>query len=446
MKDNKVKGKVKKGETIMMKIIGPEEVPFNIRSSIHPEILEKVRKIIADIILRGDEAVKEYTLLFDRVDLKSLRVDPKEIKKAENKISSKLKKAIRMALENLYLFSEKQMEVLDELKELKVEVKPGVNATQRIIPLNRVGIYVPGGRYPLVSSLLMAAVPARVAGVKEIAVCSPPGADGNLNPVILYAASLLNIEEIFSVGGAQAIAALAVGTNSIKPVDKIVGPGNIYVTAAKKELYGQVGIDFIAGPTELLILADQTANPELVACDLIAQAEHDPLARPWLITDNQNLAEKVRAEITKQRRKMRIAEVAVRSLEKNGLIVIFDSLEEAVEVANRIAPEHLSLMVKNPSSIVSRLRNYGSLFIGELTAETLGDYSSGLNHILPTNRAARYTGGLNVKDFLKFQTGLEVSKVGLKEIGPAAICLAEAEGLVGHAASIRRRLKISKAQ
>jgi len=446
MKDNKVKGKVKKGETIMMKIIGPEEVPFNIRSSIHPEILEKVRKIIADIILRGDEAVKEYTLLFDRVDLKSLRVDPKEIKKAENKISSKLKKAIRMALENLYLFSEKQMEVLDELKELKVEVKPGVNATQRIIPLNRVGIYVPGGRYPLVSSLLMAAVPARVAGVKEIAVCSPPGADGNLNPVILYAASLLNIEEIFSVGGAQAIAALAVGTNSIKPVDKIVGPGNIYVTAAKKELYGQVGIDFIAGPTELLILADQTANPELVACDLIAQAEHDPLARPWLITDNQNLAEKVRAEITKQRRKMRIAEVAVRSLEKNGLIVIFDSLEEAVEVANRIAPEHLSLMVKNPSSIVSRLRNYGSLFIGELTAETLGDYSSGLNHILPTNRAARYTGSLNVKDFLKFQTGLEVSKVGLKEIGPAAICLAEAEGLVGHAASIRRRLKISKAQ
>jgi len=446
MKDNKVKGKVKKGETIMMKIIGPEEVPFNIRSSIHPEILEKVRKIIADIILRGDGAVKEYTLLFDRIDLKSLRVDPKEIKKAENKISSKLKKAIRMALENLYLFSEKQMEVLDELKELKVEVKPGVNATQRIIPLNRVGIYVPGGRYPLVSSLLMAAVPARVAGVKEIAVCSPPGADGNLNPVILYAASLLNIEEIFSVGGAQAIAALAVGTNSIKPVDKIVGPGNIYVTAAKKELYGQVGIDFIAGPTELLILADQTANPELVACDLIAQAEHDPLARPWLITDNQNLAEKVRAKITKQRQKMRIAEVAVRSLEKNGLIVILDSLEEAVEVANRIAPEHLSLMVKNPSSIVSRLRNYGSLFIGELTAETLGDYSSGLNHILPTNGAARYTGGLNVKDFLKFQTGLEVSKVGLKEIGPAAICLAEAEGLVGHAASIRRRLKISKAQ
>ena len=256
----------------------------------------------------------------------------------------------------------------------------------------------------------------------------------------------MNIEEIFSVGGAQAIAALAVGTNSIKPVDKIVGPGNIYVTAAKKELYGQVGIDLIAGPTELLILADQTANPELVACDLIAQAEHDPLARPWLITDNQNLAEKVRAEITKQRRKMRIAEVAVRSLEKNGLIVILDRLEEAVELANRIAPEHLSLMVKNPSSIVSRLRNYGSLFIGELTAETLGDYSSGLNHILPTNGAARYTGGLNVKDFLKFQTGLEVSKVGLKEIGPAAICLAEAEGLVGHAASIRRRLKISKAQ
>jgi len=308
-----------------MEIIGPEEVPFNIRASIHPEILEKVRKIIADIILRGDEAVKEYTLLFDRVDLKSLRVDPKEIKKAENKISSKLKKAIRMGLENLYLFSEKQIEVLDELKELKVEVKPG-------------------------------------------------------------------------------------------------------------------------GSTELLILADQTANPELVACDLIAQAEHDPLARPWLITDNQNLAEKVRAEITKQRRKMRIAEVAVRSLEKNGLIVILDSLEEAVELENRIAPEHLSLMVKNPSSIVSRLRNFGSLFIGEQTAETLGDYSSGLNHILPTNGAARYTGGLNVKDFLKFQTGLEVSKVGLKVIGPAAICLAEAEGLFGHAASIRRRLKISKAQ
>ncbi len=430
----------------MMKIIGPEELPFNIKSPIHPETMEKVRKIIADIILRGDEAVKEYTLLFDGIDLLSLRVDSKEIKKAENKISSELKKSLRMALENLYLFSEKQMEVLDKLKELKVEVKPGVTATQRIIPLNRVGIYVPGGRYPLVSSLLMAGVPARVAGVKEIAVCSPPGANGNLNPVILYAASLLNIEEIFSIGGAQAIAALAVGTQSIKPVDKIVGPGNIYVTAAKKELYGQVGIDFIAGPTELLIIADQTANPELVASDLIAQAEHDPMACPWLITDNQNLAEKVRAEITKQLREMRISAIAARSLEKNGLIVILDHLEEAVELANQIAPEHLSLMVENPGLIFALLRNYGSLFVGELTAETLGDYSSGLNHILPTNRAARYTGGLSVKDFLKFQAGLEVSPEGLEEIGPAAICLAEAEGLAGHAASIRRRLKISKAK
>lgn len=425
----------------MVKIIKPKELKTVLRSTLNSAVRKKVRKIISDVVSRGDEAVREYTRLYDRIELKDLRINKSEIKKAERKIGSELKKAIQMAVENLYLFSEKQLEVLKKLGELKVEVRPGVIARQRIIPLNRIGIYIPGGRYPLISSLFMAAVPARAAGVKEIAVCSPPGADGNLNPAILYTASVLKIEEIYTVGGAQAVAALAVGTQSIKQVDKIVGPGNVYVTAAKKELYGEVGIDFIAGPTELLIIADRTAKPELVASDLIAQAEHDPMARPWLITDNQKLAETVRTEIMKQLKEIKTSKIAAQSLEEQGLIIIVDRLEEAIELANGIAPEHLALLVKDPDWIVSRLRNYGSLFIGELTTEALGDYSSGLNHILPTNRAARYTGGLSVKDFLKFQTVLEVSKQGLKEIGQAAVCLAEAEGLMGHVASVRRRLK-----
>jgi len=425
-----------------MKIIRAEELTPSISFAINPDIQERVRKIISDVASRGNEALKEYTRLYDRIELTDLRVRPDEFKEARTQISPELKKSIQLALENLYLFSEKQTAIFKKLNDMEVEVRPGVLARQKIIPLARVGIYVPGGRYPLFSSLLMAGVPARVAGVKEIVVCSPPGKDGLINPAILYVASILNIEEIYKIGGAQAMAALAVGTQSIKRVDKIVGPGNEFVAAAKKELYGLVGIDFIAGPTELLIIADSSAEPGLIAADLLAQAEHDLQARPWLITDDRILAERVLAEIKEQLKDLKTAEIAGECLAANGLIILVDSLEEAAEIANQLAPEHLALMVENPDSLLDRLQNYGSLFVGKFTAEALGDYSSGLNHILPTNGASRYTGGLSVKDFFKLTTVLEVSREGLKEIGPAAFLLAETEGLVGHAASVGRRLKM----
>jgi len=425
-----------------MKIIRAEELPPNISFAINPDIIERARKIISDVASRGDEALKEYTRLYDRIELTDLRVRPDEFKRAITQISPELKKSIQLALENLYLFSEKQAAIFKKLNDVKVEIRPGVLASQKVIPLARVGIYVPGGRYPLFSSLLMAGLPARVAGVKEIVVCSPPGKDGLINPAILYVASILNIEEIYKIGGAQAMAALAIGTQSIKRVDKIVGPGNEFVAAAKKELYGLVGIDFIAGPTELLIIADRNADPGLIAADLIAQAEHDPQARPWLITYEQILAERVLAEIKEQLKDLKTAEIAGESLARNGFIILVDCLEEAARIANQLAPEHLALMVENPDSILDKLQNYGSLFIGKFTAEALGDYSSGLNHILPTNCASRYAGGLSVKDFFKLLTALEVSREGLKEIGPAAILLAEAEGLMAHAASIRCRLRM----
>lgn len=426
----------------MVKITSARELKTVLKNKPDPAVKKKVQEIISRVITKGDRAVKEYTRQLDKVELKNFRVRKNDLEKAKFKVSSRLKEAIRLAAENLYRFSEKQLEILKKLNNLKLAIRPGVFAIGKIIPIKRIGIYIPGGRYPLISSLLMAAVPARVAGVREIAVCSPPGKGGRLHPAILYAASLMEIEEIYAIGGAQAIAALAAGTETIKPVDKIVGPGNVYVSEAKKEVYGRVGIDFIAGPTELLIIADRTAKPELVASDLIAQAEHDPLARAWLITDDLKLARDVREKIIKQLEKVKTSSTARRSLTEQGLIIMVDDLKEAADLANKIAPEHLELQVEDADRLVNQIRNYGSLFIGHWSAEALGDYSSGLNHILPTDRAARYTGGLSVKDFLKFHTVLKVSSEGLREIGPAAASLARAEGLYGHEASIRMRLKL----
>ena len=422
----------------MLKICRAEELEKTFFDYAELECLEDVRKIIKEVRQKGDEALKKFTILYDDVSLDDFRVSQQEIKRAEKKVDSSLKKAMAQAAENLKVMSRSQ---LNSLKNLKRKIKPGVIAEQKIIPINRVGIYVPGGRYPLFSSLLMAAIPARLAGVKEVIVCSPPSFEGSLHPVLLYAARLSRVDEIYKLGGAQAVAAMALGTESIKKVDKIVGPGNLYVTAAKKELFGQAGIDFIAGPTELLIIADEKANPAFIAADLIAQAEHDLRARPVLITTEIALAKKVNKEIEEQVKRVSTRETAKRSLAKNGIIIIVKKLEEAIALANRMAPEHLAVFLEKPEQIIDKLLNYGSLFVGEYTSEVLGDYSSGLNHILPTNSASRYTGGLSVRDFLKFQTVLRVSKKGLSEIGPATRQLAEAEGLEGHANSIKIRLK-----
>mgnify|MGYP005838324907 CR=1 FL=1 len=426
----------------MIKIISASELKTVLKNKPDPAVKRKVQEIISRVIAKGDEAVKEYTRQLDGVELQNFSLRKNDLERAKFKFGSKLKEAIRPAAENLYRFSEKQLEVLKKLDNLQVEIRPGVLAIEKIVAIKRIGIYIPGGRYPLISSLLMAAVPPRTAGIREIAVCTPPGKGGRLHPALLYAASLVEIDEIYTIGGAQAIAALAVGTETINPVDKIVGPGNVYVSEAKKEVYGLAGIDFIAGPTELLIIADRTAKPELVAADLIAQAEHDPLARAWLITDDPELARSVREKIVKQLEKIKTSSTARRSLVEQGLIILVDDLNEAVDLANKIAPEHLELQVKELELFINQLINYGSLFIGHWSAEALGDYSSGLNHILPTDRAARYTGGLSVKDFLKFHTVLKVSKKGLQAIGQAAVSLARAEGLSGHEASVSMRLKL----
>ena len=425
----------------MLRVIRGRDFEIQKARGLDTELIDGVRRIISDVRERGDEAIKEYTRRFDGVELDKLRVEKNCIEEARERVDNNLKEAIALAIENLTIFCRRQMEIFKSLDGLSVEIRRGVIARQRVLPIERVGVYVPGGRYPLVSSLIMAAVPAIVAGVKEIVVCSPPNREKKIDPLILYAASVLNIEEIYTIGGAQAVAGLAIGTQTIKQVDKLVGPGNIYVTLAKKELFGEVGIDFIAGPTEVLIIADGSANPEYIAADMLAQAEHDIMARPILITDYPKLVEDVQSEVKRQLESLETSDVATRSIKEQGLIIVVDSVEEAIEIANRIAPEHLELHIKEAESAAKRLKNFGTLFVGEFSIEALGDYSSGINHILPTNRAARYTGGLSVKDFLKFNTTLQVLRDGIREIGESAIALAEAEGLKGHSRSIKIRLR-----
>ncbi len=399
--------------------------------------MEIVRQIVSGVKSRGDKALIEYTRKFDGVDIKSFRVPTQEILHARETTDRELVECLETAASRIEKFAQKQFE---RLENFEIEMERGIIIGQKIIPVERVGVYVPGGRYPLLSSVLMGAIPARVAGVKEVALFSPPSENGEIASGILAAAAVAGVGEVYRIGGAQAVAAMAYGTQSVKPVHKIVGPGNVYVNAAKKLVYGRVGIDFIAGPTEILIIADGSANPSYVAADLIAQAEHDDKARPLLLTDSEMFADDVMKEMEVQLRALKSEETARWSLKNNGVVIIFDRAEEAVDIANRRAPEHLQLCVRNPEDILPGLRNYGSLFVGEYAPETLGDYSSGLNHILPTNGAAQYTGGLSVNDFVKIQTFLKVDQRGFREIGPVAASIARAEGLFGHEAAIRIRL------
>lgn len=395
-----------------------------------------VRRIIADVRRRGDRAVRDHTLRYDRVRIAGLRVARSEIRRAARNLDPGLAAALRAVRRNLLAFAARQVK---SCRDLEFQVRPGVFLGQKVVPVERVGIYVPAGRHPLVSTLLMCAVPARVAGVRRIAVCSPPADRGSVPAAILAAADLLGIREVYRVGGAQAIAALAFGTETIRPVDLVVGPGNTYVAQAKKAVYGVCGVDFIAGPTELMVIADRRADPSLVAADLLAQAEHDPAANPVLVTDSRGLCARVQEELKNQIKSLATRRVARQALARRGCAILVRDLSQAVGIANRKAPEHLALQVRRPGNLIRRLRNYGTLFIGRLAAEALGDYSSGLNHTLPTAGAARYTGGLSVRNFLKFQTTLRVERRGLGAIGPAAEVLARAEGLEGHGRSVRRR-------
>lgn len=419
-----------------MKIIRYDEIPQDFFRYREPAGVSSVKEIIADVAKNGDEALMYYTSKFDGVNIERIRIIDTEIQAAVDELNEQDRQAIGLVSEHVEKFARRQ---LAHMGSFEFPICDDVFVGQRLAPIERVGIYVPGGRFPLISTVIMCAIPARVAGVGSIAICSPPRYNGSIHPLILAAAHLAGVKEIYRVGGAQAIAAMAYGTATIRGVDKIVGPGNKYVTQAKRELYGVVGIDFVAGPTEIMIIADESARPEIIAADLLAQAEHDDEAIPVLITTSQRISEQVIGEVDRQLPDLATPETASAALQNNGYIIIVDDVAQAIQIANRRAPEHIEVHMKNPGKFTSRLTNFGTLFIGEWSAEALGDYSSGVNHTLPTNTCARYTSGLSACDFMRLQTTVRVEREGFKQIGAAARILAELEGLVGHARSIRIR-------
>lgn len=430
---------------------------------------ETVRAVIKDVRERGDAAVLEYGRKFDAAAPSSLLIEERELESAAVQLKSRnpeLYGAICRSHELVYRFACAQRRSFDDFE---IELEPGMYTGQRTIPVERAGVYVPAGRFPLLSTVVMTVTPAVAAGVRDIILCTPPrvhpdektaaekaglGVPGRpftggrpyADSSIMAAAYLCGARRCFACGGAQAIAAMAYGTESVPAADVIVGPGNRFVTAAKKMVYGKVGIDMLAGPTEVLILADSSANPEWVAADLLAQAEHDAVAQPVLITTDEAFARAVSDQIESQLATLPTAETARASIDNCGRIVIADSLEQAADLANRKAPEHLELAMAQGlerDKIQSLMRNYGSLFIGHYAAEVLGDYSAGLNHTLPTSGSARFTGGLSVRCFLKTVTTLraEQGSAGMKESAAAAAVLGDAEGLAAHARAARLRLQ-----
>lgn len=393
--------------------------------------MNPVKKIIEEVKKNGDKAVRKYTEVFDKIKLKSFRVNKKEIEKAYRKIDSETLGAIKRAAKNIKEFAKRQLENFQNFEY----TKNGITVGQKIIPIEKIGVYVPGGKYPLPSTALMCIIPAKVAGVKEIVVCSP-----KIKLATIVAADLTGADLIFNIGGVQAIAAMAYGTETIPKVDKIVGPGNIYVTTAKKEIYGDCGIDLLAGPTEILLIADKYANPKYIAADLLAQAEHDVNTKIIFVSNSKGLIKKVNDELKIQIEKLKTKNI-IKEAVKNKKIILVKKLKEAVGIANKVAPEHLSLQVKNPKKYLNQLKNYGSLFLGEYSTVAFGDYCSGPNHVLPTDKTSRYTGGLSVKDFIKIQTYQNISKDGARKLAKIATKIATMEGLDAHKKSAEIRLK-----
>src|SRR3990167_4148349 len=390
-----------------------------------------VNKIIEDVKNNGDAAIRDYTKKFDKISLNSFVVTKQEIRQAYKQVNKETIKALKFAKKNIEFFANLQ---LKQFKNFEVR-KNGVILGQRVIPIEKIGVYIPGGNYPLPSTALMCIIPAKLAGVKEIIACSP-----KIKPETIVAADIAGADKIFKIGGVQAIAAMAYGTKQIPKVDKIVGPGNVYVTAAKKAVYGDCGIDFLAGPSEVMIIADETGNPEFIAADLLAQAEHDIKAKVDLVTTSRELANKVNEQIRIQLPRLKTKSIAESSL-KNSNTIIAKNLNEAINIANKKSPEHLELQIKNPKNIMRKLKNYGSLFIGENTAEVFGDYCSGTNHVLPTNGGARFTSGLSVRDFIKLQTYQKVELKGVKSLSNIAIQFSKIEGLEAHKKSVKIRIK-----
>ena len=396
-------------------------------SGIVSDIIEAVRK-------DGDAALLRFTETFDKAKLSSLLVTKEEIEAARKSVSPRFLAVLERAAKNIRKFHEKQVR-----QSFIINDEDGVLMGQKIIPVDRAGLYVPGGTAAYPSTVLMDAIPAKIAGCPEVVMVTPPSMDGTVNPVILAAASIAGIDKIFKVGGAQAIAALAYGTESIPKVDKIVGPGNAFVAEAKRQVFGVVSIDMIAGPSEILIVADETGDPRAIAADLLSQAEHDKMASDVLVTDSFRLAEKVQAELEVQIPLLSRHEIARTSIDENGKIIVADSLSRAIEIANALAPEHLELCVDNPFDYLDAIRHAGSIFLGKHCPEALGDYMAGPNHTLPTSGTAKFASPLSVDDFIKKTQYTYFTRDALSRISEDVAFFAEQEGLTAHAKSARIR-------
>lgn len=406
------------------------------RANAEIDVTDVVAEIIKTVRREGDKALLAYCEKFDHASLSSLVVTEAEMDAAIESVDPRFLGILENAAKNIYAFHEKQKRTSFLLNEEK-----GVLLGQKVIPLDRAGLYVPGGTAAYPSTVLMDAIPAKIAGCREICMVTPPNQDGKVNPVILAAAKIAGVDRIFKVGGAQAIAALAYGTETIPKVDKIVGPGNAFVAEAKRQVYGVVSIDMIAGPSEILILADEKANPVHVAADMLSQAEHDKMASAVLVTTSADLGNRVQEEIEKQIPLLSRQEIARTSIDKNGKIILVDTMETAIEISNALAPEHLELCIENPFDYLDSIRHAGSVFLGGNSPEALGDYMAGPNHTLPTSGTARFSSPLSVDDFVKKMQYTYYTKEALRVIGDDIVYFAEQEGLGAHAQSVRVRLE-----
>lgn len=421
----------------MIQILKVGQVPNSeIFARVTPEadVAAIVSDIIADVRENGDRAVKAYCAKFDKAELTSLEVTPEEIQEAVSQVEPEFLDILREAAENIRAFHSRQVR-----NSFVIADKPGIVLGQKITPIEKVGVYVPGGTAAYPSTVLMDTIPAKIAGCPQLVMVTPPGRDGKVNPAILAAASIAGVDRIFKVGGAQAIAALAYGTQSIPKVDKIVGPGNAFVAEAKKQVFGRVSIDMIAGPSEILVIADGKSNPVHVAADLLSQAEHDKLASAVLVTDSEELALAVQAELERQLPLLPRQEIARASIENNGKIIVAETLMAGIEIANEIAPEHLELQVDDPFSYLDVIQNAGSIFLGRSCPEALGDYFAGPNHTLPTSGTARFSNPLSVDDFVKKSQFSYYTPEALAKAADKIAAFAEKEGLRAHGRSVTIR-------
>ena len=422
----------------MIRIMKYGEVPNSeifLRNMPTMNVTDTVAEILRNVRERGDEALREYTEKFDHTRLESLVVTEEEMREALDEVDPDFLRILRRAAENIRKFHSRQVR-----NSFIINDEDGILTGQKVIPVDRAGLYVPGGTAVYPSTVLMDVIPAKIAGVKEVILTTPPGRDGKINPAVLAAASVAGADRIVKIGGAQAIAALAFGTESVPKVDKIVGPGNAFVAEAKRQVYGMVSIDMIAGPSEILVVADGKSNPAWVAADLLSQAEHDKVASAVLVTDSAELAEKVSEEIEKQIPELIRSEIARVSIDQNGKIIVADDLRAAIEIANEIAPEHLELCVDNPFDYLDGIRHAGSVFLGRNCPEALGDYLAGPNHTLPTQGTARFSSPLSVDDFVKKTQYTYYTKEALGRVAADVAAFAEKEGLTGHARSALVRI------